>query len=513
MSASSIVHIDALIAHFASPTEKILQDCFSDYPLQSIRYIRNFILDGHIVPCQSLIDSAIVPHIIQLLQHNNYTFEMLLSGYIRESTLEYIVPKDIITTIDNLCVIHGIDDSLQLEGRHVLASIAATEFPYYSTYIVNHGAIPPLMHGLDKHQSISVQTVSIRALGNIIACDRTQRDILFKQIIKCIVKLMRHHKLNKMNNEEEEELSNVIAYAVLNLTIHEHNPRWKYTKKMLYILSALLKCTNHNHQTLQDVCGAFRLLINSKRNSSRLHEFFATHVTTVEKLVKLLDHDCDAVRHTSLVTISTLCTGAYQHTQDVVKCGALKKLAFILKNDAQCGKRVKVACLLISTITSDSQTNVKAMLRANLMPELLNLLKHKQKATAVAALCTISNAASKLNETEIDEIMKRGGLQSVCNFLIYPQMNGVLMKALIITKRMLIRKEYTEYFEECGGLDSLKALIITKRMLIRKEYTEYFEECGGLDSLKALRSNQWVSKKIYDKIDTIIRIFCRLQCD
>eukprot|EP01084_Bolivina_argentea_P259950 438840_1 len=178
--------IELLLTIFTKPSiNKLFQwvkGCYSKYPLESMRNIRTLLSMPYHPPIQIIVDLNIIPQIVSLLQANNYNFKMLFSGFIREMTFDYVIPDDIISFIDKICVMYCIDDTLQEEGRWILTNIACGN-TQQTQYIVDNNAIPLLIDGLKSNTSIAVKDNSLQALGNICGNNILCRDLVLNNDI------------------------------------------------------------------------------------------------------------------------------------------------------------------------------------------------------------------------------------------------------------------------------------------------------------------------------------------
>ena len=184
--------LDELIFAFEDAINKLpilVEGCKCDYPIKSLIGIRKLVEIEDNPPIQNVIDSGVVEEIIKLLQKNNYNFEMLLSGYIRELNFDPMrIPIDIIKEIDNkIHEMSQIDDELQKEARWILTWIALGT-QEQTQYVANQNVIAILVNELNAPTSNYVKISSIHALSNIMLYDTKYRDLVLENnvIEKCL---------------------------------------------------------------------------------------------------------------------------------------------------------------------------------------------------------------------------------------------------------------------------------------------------------------------------------------
>ena len=79
------------------------------------------------------------------------------------------------------------------------------------------------------------------------------------------------------------------------------------------------------------------------------------------------------------------------------------------------------ACWTISNITAGSKDQIEAVVTANLLPPLINILKNHKFEVAKEALWAISNATSGGSDAQIKYLVNQGVIPGLCKFLNYKQ--------------------------------------------------------------------------------------------
>ena len=167
--------VNEILLHFEDPADALsrcIEGCYTKYPLKSIKDIRKLLNRPRNALIQQLIDSGVMSRIVALLKENNYNFQMLSAGILREIQFDYNVPIVIINSIEKTCEMYCIDDELQQECRNILVKIAGGN-SIQKQHVIDKGAIPALLNGLSIETSIGVKEASLKALINIVEQDQT----------------------------------------------------------------------------------------------------------------------------------------------------------------------------------------------------------------------------------------------------------------------------------------------------------------------------------------------------
>eukprot|EP01084_Bolivina_argentea_P265573 450212_1 len=205
----------------------------------------------------------------------------------------------------------------------------------------------------------------------------------------------------------------------------------------------------------------------------------------IQKLVDLLDHPSPHVRQPALRSIGNIATGSDMNTDNVINCGVLLKLKKLLSSDITSPNSMKrEICWTISNITAGPEKQIEQVIKAEILPSLINILKNGKYEIAKEALWAISNATSGGDDAQIKYLVNLGVIPSVCSFL----------KKVTSTKIFLVSLECLENILSIGsGKENINNYG-------QNRYAVAVEECGGLKLLEELTANDQIPNEIYEKI-------------
>merc|ERR1712060_438480 len=205
----------------------------------------------------------------------------------------------------------------------------------------------------------------------------------------------------------------------------------------------------------------------------------------VPRLINLLGHKNNNVKHPALRTIGNIVTGDDNRTQEVLNCDALPKLLILLSNDKKAIR--KEACWTISNITAGSVEQIEAVIKNNLFQPVIQLLKKGEFDVKKEAAWAVSNATSGGSPEQIRYLVSLDVIPALCDLL---NSNNI--------KVIMVALEGLENILNVGENDK-------GRTGGRNLFARTVEECGGLDSLEHLQTVEIVGDDIYDRLIIIIR--------
>eukprot|EP01084_Bolivina_argentea_P167063 290014_1 len=479
MSTQCLEKLNRLIHIFGFPLyvkPEWIKGCYSDYPLQSIEYIKQWLARWPHTATNDLIKCGVIQQIIHLLKNNNYKYQILCCGYIRELSLHYQIPQEIIKFIERLCDRdYHINDKVQINGRWILCSIAAATSEQ-TKYILKHDAISILMDGIKQDTSISVKIPSIQALGNIAGDEGTvNRDLILSYNI--ISQLLPY--CNPHSTQQHLSLQRNIAWTLSNLCRQKPVPKRKYIKLAMKAFSILI--LNNDAEILQDTCWGYSY-ISDGPSYNQIDWIVQSGI--VSRFIELLEHNESNVIHPTLRTIGNIVTSDDNHTQSVINYGVLNKLYILIKHTNIVIKRE--TCWTISNITAGSVDQIEAVISANLCKPLINILNTQPFEIAREALWAISNATSGANCKQISFLVNQGVIQALFKYI--EGMNNKL-----VAKMIMVMLEAIENILDAGRR-------LCEYGNCENKFVKYVKEIDGVNCLKQLQSNQMVSDKIEESL-------------
>lgn len=145
----------------------------------------------------------------------------------------------------------------------------------------------------------------------------------------------------------------------------------------------------------------------------------------------------------------------------------------------------KEACWTISNITAGNCAQIQAVIDANIIPPLINILQHADFKTRKEACWAISNATSGgLNKPEqIKYLVSQGCIKPLCDLLVCMD-NKIIQVALDGLENIL----------KVGEIDKADGI---------NQFALFVEEAGGMEKIHNLQNheNLEIYKKAYHIID------------
>jgi len=479
---------------------RYVQGCFTENQatmFECTQKIRKLLSFAHNVPIKQVIDSGVVPRLIQFLHKNN-------------------MPQ------------------LQFETLWVLTNIASSDKPEYTAKIVRDGALQPIMKILQR-PNYALQEQAIWGLGNIAGdCLELRNNLLENGVLQYLVECCKQefndrHFANygandTMNNGEK--LSPQQQYVTLF-----KNLSWSISNFCRYgghnnrDLSGLLEClfhllSKHRDIILEDdnnpydqesfggnIGWSFTYLTNSidfDEDNNEIIRIMNENGITAE-LIKLLGSKNIYTVHSTLRAVGNILTGSDKYTMKCIEYGVLPYLKTLMidyhqktvNNINSNGGRtsydtkLKELCWAISNITAGPREHIIEIMKQEFTPILIKILAGSRSIVSSEALWALSNATAGADKQIMQYLVQQGLIKGLCKYFenkykqqqYHQSQDKLLMVAL-----------------EC--IDG----ILTHDTDDHK-YGIEFEEYGGINFLEYLQSDDNINEAIYDKAVGIIKLY------
>ncbi|XP_065006850.1 importin subunit alpha-4-like isoform X3 [Musa acuminata AAA Group] len=245
----------------------------------------------------------------------------------------------------------------------------------------------------------------------------------------------------------EEVVKAGIVPRVVEFILRHETPL-PQIKTALPVLQRLIHL--NDEEVLVDACWAISHLSHGSKD--RIQAVIEAGVCP--KLVELLSHPSHKVLVPALRTLGNIVTGNDVQTQEV--------------------------CGVISNITAGNSNQIQAVIDANIVSPLVQLLQHAEFSVKKVAFWAISNAIHGGSNCQIQFLVSQGCIEPLCDLLAYPapSINAVCMECLDkilevgeANKHLGItagRNLYAQMICDCDGFNKIESLVAHDNIVIYK---------------------------------------------
>jgi len=411
--------------------------------LEATTQFRKLLSIENTPPIQEVVNSGVVPHLVQFLTAHNY-------------------PK------------------LQFEAAWALTNIASGT-PEQTSLVIELGSLP-LLKDLLKSPDDEVRDQAIWAIGNVAGDSPECRDlVLGHEVLSVMIGIIESGKANLLRNA---------TWALSNLCRGKPQPEWEEIAPAVPVLCKLVYSSDD--EVLTDACWALSYL--SDGPNERIQAVLETGIC--RRIVELLLHPSHGVQTPALRTIGNVVTGDEAQTQQAINCQVVPCLASLL-NSSKKGIR-KEACWTISNITAGTRRQIQTVIDAAIVPKLVNLMKGSDFEIKKEAAWALSNATTGGTSEQIRYLVEQGVIEQMCELLISTDTRMItvalegLENILKIGEPEVAKSGVNPYctrMESCSGLDKLENLQHHANNDVYEKAVSIIEEYFGTDEDQNITPN------------------------
>ena len=350
-----------------SRLEKMLRSDSADEQLEATKRFRQLLQSERDPMLQELVDKEIVPKLLRFLKDKT-------------------------------------NASLQVEALWALTNIAAgtTEQTHL---LIKNNAVPTLVSLLgSSHHEVLEQAVWV--LGNIAGDDASARDTVLnagalKPLLKC------------MDDNQKPSFLRIATWTLSNLCDGQPRPIFDVVAVLQTVKKVL---RTEDTEVLSHACWALSHLCDGP--SPHIQEVVRANVCP--RLVELLGSKTWRVVKPALRTVGNIvCAEDDQdYTQHIIECGAVPCLRQLIGHSNR--EIQKEACWTISNISAGTVEQIQCVLDSGGIPPLIKLASDDPETdpdVKIEACWVLLNATSCGSDSQIEQLVKAGCVQVLCNLL------------------------------------------------------------------------------------------------
>ncbi|KAK4406768.1 Importin subunit alpha-4 [Sesamum angolense] len=372
------------------------------------------------------------------------------------------------------------DPNAQVEATTQFRKLLSIERSPPIDEVIKAGVIPRFVEFLGRHDLPQLQLLSsasddvreqaVWALGNVAGDSPSCRDLVLGHgaLVPLLSQLNDNSKLSMLRNA---------TWTLSNFCRGKPPTPFEQVRPALPVLRQLIHL--NDEEVLTDACWALSYL--SDGTNDKIQAVIEAGVC--QRLVELLLHPSPTVLVPALRTVGNIVTGDDAQTQFVIDNQVLPCLQQLLTQNHKKSIK-KEACWTISNAGNRAQ--IQAVIQADIIPPLVQLLQHAEFEIKKEAAWAISNATSGGSPEQIRFLASQGCIKPLCDLLICPDPR-------IVT----VCLEGLENILKVGEIDKENGMNGGINI-----YAQMIDDCEGLDKLENLQSHD--NNEIYDKAVKIL---------
>ena len=317
-------------------------------------------------PIQELIDTGIIPELINLLEISPYEFKY--------------------------------------EALWCLTNIA-TGTTDQANIIIVKGGLPKIISLLDSNIE-ELKNQAVWTIGNLASDSMKIRDLLIKE--KAFDKIL---TIMASTSSDQQKLLKQCVWSIANFCRVKPPPPYEYIKKSIKIISRAIVNLYNDNDFLTDACFIFSYMTEHYKDT--INDLLDIEI--IPQIIKLLDVDSQYIVISSLRVVGNIASGNANQTQQLLDWGILNYLKKTIFNEKKAIR--KETAWIISNIAAGTQKQIESLISENFLPILDKEIQNDDLEIKKEAIWAVCNLSSVNNDKYMEQILNQGILRIICECL------------------------------------------------------------------------------------------------
>lgn len=416
---------DDLISNLTLPLafNLIFSDSLKDKTLGA-RYLRLYLSQNYSYSLQELIDSGVIPILIdfttqfncpELQYESAWSLSNIASGDIEHTKI--LIDKGIVPKIVDL--LNSPFEHIKDQAVWVIGNITG-DTSSYSELICRYDTVQKLIQIIQTCTSDDLLKSAVWALGNLCKGEKAPEFRVIKDAVSVFCGLL---------GKSDEEI----------------------VKSSLWVLASITEYSE----------GSCDLIIECK---------------VLNRIISLFASKDIDIQLPAISIIGRVAAGSDSQTSEVISSGAITALTPLINSPNREIRKDAIWCL--SNLAAGNEEHIEALVKAEIFQKINKILYRDEKYVKVEALWVLANVAGKGNRKQINELVKAGAISTLIHCLSsedYKELQVVLLgiKGILNAGNQILTESganpYAVIFEESDGIKLLDKLQY-------KENTKLYED-------------------------------------